>query len=106
MAAIRIVQQPGIANVVLVEDAGTTPALRGRVCRLYQHTRERCEGYLCGYIDGLATAPELLPPVRCMPGELMRLNWFSEGKNPSPTFSPKEPELWLNCPHALPGESP
>ena len=95
MNFIRIVQQPAVASVVVSDRDGLTAADRGNAVILYQHTRERCAGYLCGFIDGRDGAPTILPPARCLPGDSRKMRWIVEQTEPSPTFSPKEPHWWL-----------
>ncbi len=86
--SVRIVQQPGCASVVLTDDGGGKRIL-------FQHTREKCEGYIRGYIDGREDAPSLDAPVRCLPGDCRRMHWVVEAANASQTYTPHAPLYWL-----------
>jgi hypothetical protein len=101
MKTLIIVQQPASCNVVQIEAPGFTPQTRGEAKILYQHTRERCEGYILGRVDETEDVVLWLESVRCLTGDCRNLTWYAEGKNPSVTFDPRVPQLWLG----LEGES-
>lgn len=65
---IQTVRQPACSNVVLTEADGTKR-------RLYQHTHERCRGYVAGYNDGSNPPAWVGPDMRCGPGDCLAQTW-------------------------------